>query len=63
MYYVYLLRSELYPEMIYTGYTTNLKQRLAEHNYGKSIHTAKYKPWQLELCLAFRIEAKAIAFE
>ncbi|MFA5306456.1 MAG: GIY-YIG nuclease family protein [Candidatus Babeliales bacterium] len=37
MYHVYILRSINHPEEIYTGYTTNMKQRLAEHNSGESI--------------------------
>ncbi len=63
MFYVYLLRSIQYPARTYTGYTINLKDRFADHNGGKSVHTAKYMPWQLEAYFAFREEAKAIAFE
>lgn len=63
MYYVYLLRSINYPEAIYTGYTINMKQRLADHNEGKSIYASAYKPWQIETCVAFRDKDKAIAFE
>lgn len=63
MFYVYLLRSVSYPSKTYTGYTTNLKERFKEHNYGKSVHTAKYVPWELEAYFAFRDESKAIAFE
>ncbi len=63
MFYVYLLRSTLCPDKTYTGYTIDLKERFADHNQGKSIHTAKYGPWQLEAYFAFREEAKAVAFE
>lgn len=63
MFYVYLLRSIQYPNKTYTGYTTNLKERFTAHNQGKSIHTVKYKPWQLDAYFAFRKEAKAVAFE
>ena len=63
MFYVYLLRSIQYQNKTYTGYTTDLKERFADHNYGKSVHTAKYGPWQLEAYFAFREEAKAMAFE
>jgi len=44
MYYVYLLRSQSAPAQVYTGFTENLRQRLAEHNSGKSPHTAQYTP-------------------
>jgi predicted GIY-YIG superfamily endonuclease len=40
-----------------------MKQRLADHNYGKSIYASAYKPWQLEICVTFREKSKAIAFE
>ena len=39
MFYVYLLRSQSSPEQVYTGFTEDLRQRLAEHNMGKSTHT------------------------
>jgi len=63
MFYVYLLRSIPYPCKTYTGYTINLKERVADHNQGKSVHTAKYSPWVLEAYFAFREEDKAVAFE
>jgi putative endonuclease len=47
MYYVYLLRSIPFPEQTYTGYTEDLRERMAEHNNGESKHTSKYKPWKL----------------
>ncbi|MFU8780865.1 MAG: GIY-YIG nuclease family protein [Kiritimatiellia bacterium] len=61
--YVYLLRSKLNPEQIYTGYTTDLEQRLKDHNRGHVHHTAKYAPWQIEAAVAFRDKTKAQAFE
>jgi putative endonuclease len=63
MFYVYILRSIEHPHKTYTGYTNNLKERFADHNQGKSVHTAKYRPWQLETYFAFSDEAKAVAFE
>lgn len=63
MFYVYLLRSIQYPSKTYTGYTIDLKERFSDHNQGKSVHTAKYRPWQLEAYFAFREESKAIDFE
>jgi predicted GIY-YIG superfamily endonuclease len=63
MFYVYRLRSINFSDQTYTGYTKDLKQRLVDHNYGESVYTAKYKPWQLESYFAFREESKAIAFE
>ena len=49
--------------MRYIGCTSNLKQRFAAHNNGKSIHTNKFKPWLLVGYFAFSNKAKAIDFE
>ena len=61
MRYVYLLQSEAGEH--YVGVTSDLKQRLSEHNVGKSPHTAKYVPWKLVTYLAFSNAEKAEAFE
>jgi len=63
MYYVYLIRSLKFSDQTYIGYTKNLKKRLLCHNSGGSIHTARYKPWELVVCLIFVNEMKAIEFE
>ncbi len=63
MHYVYLIRSESVPERRYTGYTENLRQRLMDHNAGKNISTASYRPWSLQTYLAFTTKAQALAFE
>jgi len=63
MYYVYLIKSISFPEISYVGFTTNLRQRIAQHNSGGSIYTAKYKPWELIVYHAFASETKAKAFE
>ena len=47
MFYVYILRSVNHPEQTYIGSTHDLRSRLAQHNAGKSIHTNKFKPWDL----------------
>ncbi len=44
MHYVYLLQSEAAADQRYVGVTSNLKQRLAEHNAGKSSHTRPNMP-------------------
>ncbi len=63
MYYVYLIQSTNFPETFYVGYTNNLEERLKTHNAGGSIHTAKYKPWEIVMYLAFTQESKAKEFE
>ena len=61
--YIYLIRSIKYPRTMYVGYTTNVKQRIATHNSGGSIHTKKDRPWELVVCMAFRDMDCAKQFE
>ena len=63
MFYVYYLRSKEFPEKTYIGFTSNLKQRLADHNAGKSVYTKDFKPWSLIGFLGFDQEIKALRFE
>jgi putative endonuclease len=63
MRYVYLLESEAAAGQRYVGVTTDLRQRLTEHNAGKSSHTSKYLPWRLVTYVAFTDERKAEDFE
>jgi len=42
-------------EELYFGFTSDLKNRLKEHNSGNNISTKRYMPWRLiyyEACLA-----------
>jgi putative endonuclease len=41
----------------------NLKQRLPDHNTGRSTHTAKYRPWEVIWYSAFQDKYKALEFE
>ena len=61
--YVYVLASVADPERHYTGITRNLNDRLSKHNSGSVPHTAKYRPWRIETCVAFSSLEKAKAFE
>ncbi len=63
MYYVYYIRSQTSPDQTYIGFTSNLKQRLLDHNSGKSVYTKQYKPWTLVGFLGFDTELKALRFE
>ena len=63
MYYVYVLQSVVEPEHFYVGYTNDLKRRIQTHNSGNSIHTNKFKPWNLRGYIAFDSEEKAKKFE
>jgi len=46
MFYTYVLQSEK-NNGLYVGYTSNLKERLVEHNLGLNFSTKRYKPWKL----------------
>ena len=63
MFYVYLIQSESIPDQRYVGFTTDLRERLATHNAGGSVHTAKYKPWKPITYHAFADERRAREFE
>ncbi|MBI2524248.1 GIY-YIG nuclease family protein [Candidatus Peregrinibacteria bacterium] len=62
MYFVYVLESENQTHW-YVGITDDIARRLAEHNTGQSIHTNKYRPWNVRSYVAFEDEMKARAFE
>jgi predicted GIY-YIG superfamily endonuclease len=63
MYYVYLLQSESHRKQVYIGSTRDLRQRLRQHNDGRSPHTAKFRPWTLVAYFAFAQENTVVAFE
>ena len=63
MYYTYVLESLSDPSQRYIGHTGDLRQRLAEHNAGKSPHTAKHGPWKVRLYVAFEDMPHAVRFE
>jgi putative endonuclease len=63
MWYVYILRSINFPNEEYTGATAVLKQRIADHNAGKSSHTSKFAPWELLWYCAFPEKHTALEFE
>ena len=61
--YVYILVSTTNPARHYTGLTDNLASRLKAHNAGQLPYTSKYKPWSIDLAIAFRSRSKARKFE
>jgi putative endonuclease len=62
-FYVYVILCKRDERIRYFGMTTALKARMAEHNAGKCPHTSKFRPWRVEVAVAFRSEQKARAFE
>ena len=63
MHYVYIIRSLTDKARTYTGVTGDLKQRLADHNAGRSAHTAKFLPWELAFYAGFPDKMLAYDFE
>jgi len=63
MWYVYILRSLGSPDQEYTGATADLKQRITDHNAGKSRHTAKHRPWELICYIALPNKYRALELE
>ncbi|MCK5377695.1 MAG: GIY-YIG nuclease family protein [Acidobacteria bacterium] len=61
--HVYILVSETNPDRHYTGITVDLDDRLRAHNAGQVPHTSKYRPWRIEIAIAFHSRTKAVEFE
>lgn len=60
---VYILKNLERPAKYYIGLTANLRQRLDDHNAGRSPHTAAHRPWVVDVAIRFRDERRAVAFE
>jgi len=60
MFYVYVLKSKKKEGQLYVGYSSNLKNRIAAHNAGKSPSTKPYIPWELIFYEAYKstVDAK-----
>ena len=61
--FVYIIQSETDRRRYYTGLTSNVRLRLADHNAGRSRHTANGRPWRVIVVVAFASEPRAIEFE
>lgn len=61
--FVYIIRSDSNPTRYYTGRTTDVAERLAAHNAGRSEHTARYRPWRLVVAIEFAVPDRAAEFE
>ena len=62
MHYVYVIRS-ISTAQLYVGAKSDLKKRLSDHNSGRSPHTSKFIPWELERYLGFPEKQQAYDFE
>ena len=61
--FVYVLRNHETSAKYYTGVTTDVATRHAEHNSGSCTHTAKHRPWSIDVVIEFADERRAVAFE
>ena len=59
---VYILYSVRFPKH-YTGFTSNLEQRLLSHNKLGKDWTAKYRPWQRIFTKEFETKKEATEYE
>ena len=62
MFVVYILYSPGYQKR-YTGFTSNLDQRLLSHNELGKDWTAKYRPWKLIFTKEFESKREAMNYE
>lgn len=62
-YVVYILQSERVPTRYYSGLTSNVDDRIAAHNAGRSPHTASGRPWKLVASTEFASQERAVEFE
>ena len=60
--FVYVLRSLSNRDRYYTGVTYDVGSRLSSHNAGECVHTVRHRPWELDVVIAFREEARALEF-
>jgi len=61
MFYVYLLKNK--KGLVYVGYSSDLKQRLEDHNFGRSDFTKVGRPWKLVYYEAYLSRADAVRRE
>ena len=62
LYTVYILFSER-SNKHYTGFSSNLAERLLSHNELGHDWTAKYRPWKLIYTKEFETKQEAMAYE
>jgi predicted GIY-YIG superfamily endonuclease len=61
--YVYVLKNSEIAPRYYTGLTSDVSSRLAQHNAGNCRYTAKYRAWSIDVVIEFADERRAVAFE
>jgi putative endonuclease len=59
--FVYIIRN--FENILYKGYSTDVKQRVEFHNSGKSNYTKNKGPWNLVFLMEFTEKTDALKFE
>ena len=62
-YLVYILKTVKSPTKYYTGLTSDLDARLANHNSGGCFSTAANRPWEVDVVIEFKDQRRAAALE
>jgi predicted GIY-YIG superfamily endonuclease len=62
MYHVYILQSQK-DNSYYTGFTTDVAERIKQHNAGQVSYTSTKAPFKLSWHCVFEDKHKAIQFE
>lgn len=62
MFYVYILKSKL-DNKLYTGFSSNLKKRISEHNSGGVASTKNQRPLELIYYEAYKEKENALKRE
>ena len=62
MYFVYILQS-IVDRSFYIGYTSNIVNRLNEHNYGRTRYTKLKRPWMLIYKEEYKMRSEALKRE
>ena len=63
MYFVYIIQSIEFPQKLYAGFSTDIQNRLNDHNKGNSPYTDKFKPWKIIFYCAFDSKETALKLE
>ncbi len=62
-FYICILQSERDEDRFYTGLTGDLPEPLRNHNAGRILHTAKWRPWRVKAYVALSDRIRAARFE
>ena len=61
--FVYVLKNGEAPARHYTGVTSDVANRLASTTQATVPHTARHRPWSIDVVIEFADERRAVAFE